>query len=110
MRLLFDENLSERLVVQLSDCFPDSLHVRSLGKGAAPDRVVWNLATEHGCVLVTRDEDFLHLSTRYGSPPKVVWISGLNRPTEQVVALLRSQQVSIERFAEHEDATFLILG
>ncbi|MGH8574341.1 MAG: DUF5615 family PIN-like protein [Gammaproteobacteria bacterium] len=31
MRLLFDENLSFRLVRELADVYPDSVHVRDVG-------------------------------------------------------------------------------
>ncbi len=31
MKLLFDENLSFRLVVALADVYPDSRHVREVG-------------------------------------------------------------------------------
>ena len=46
MRLLFDEQLSEELIVLLQDVFPDSLHVRQLGVGGAADQRVWQLARE----------------------------------------------------------------
>jgi hypothetical protein len=39
VRLLFDEQLSEELVTALHDLFPDSLHVRLLGKGGAADPI-----------------------------------------------------------------------
>ena len=58
MRLLFDEQLSEELIVLLRDTFPDSLHVRLLGAGGSSDHRVWQLAREHDCILVTKDEDF----------------------------------------------------
>jgi predicted nuclease of predicted toxin-antitoxin system len=74
VRLLFDEQLSEELVALLADVFPGSLHVRVLGSGGAVDRAVWQLAMEHECVLVTKDEDFRRLSVLRGSPPKVVWL------------------------------------
>lgn len=35
MKLLFDENLSHKLVRTLEDLFPDSEHVRDLGLKAA---------------------------------------------------------------------------
>ncbi|MBA3496487.1 MAG: DUF5615 family PIN-like protein [Gemmatimonadales bacterium] len=38
--------------------FPDSLHVRPLASAGASDLSVWRLAAEHGCLLVTKDEDF----------------------------------------------------
>ncbi len=74
MRLLFDEQLSEDLSGLLHDIFPDSLHVRAIGSAGATDQTVWQLAIDHGCVLVTKDEDFQRLSLVLGSPPKVVWI------------------------------------
>jgi predicted nuclease of predicted toxin-antitoxin system len=109
VRLLFDENLSERLVGLVADVFPDSLHIRTLGFAGASDRDVWRLAAEHGCLLVTRDEDFLELSTSLGSPPKVVWVSPPNPSTASVADLLRRHQTDIEQFSTHEDAGFLVL-
>lgn len=41
IRLLLDENLSERLLPLLSDRFPDSSHVRLIGLGGADDLVIW---------------------------------------------------------------------
>jgi predicted nuclease of predicted toxin-antitoxin system len=74
VRLLFDEQLSEELVLILSDLFPDSLHIRLLGAGGAGDPIVWKLARDHGCVLVTKDEDFHRMSVLRGAPPKVIWL------------------------------------
>lgn len=37
MRLLYDENLSERLVTLLDDAYPGSAHVRPLGLAGASD-------------------------------------------------------------------------
>lgn len=110
MRLLFDENLSETLVVTLADQYPGSLHVRLMGRGGASDFDVWGLAVHEGCILVTRDGDFLRLSVLRGAPPKVVWI-GLGNCSNAVIAdLLRSRRTDIERFAAQEEATFLALG
>ena len=58
MRLLFGEQLSEALVRKLAEVFPGALHVRLLDRGGAPDSAVWELAREHGCVLLTKDGDF----------------------------------------------------
>jgi predicted nuclease of predicted toxin-antitoxin system len=88
MRLLIDENLSEALTVSLHDLFPDSLHIRTLGSGGASDLTVWELARQHDCILLTRDEDFLRLSILRGAPPKVILIRLGNCPTQDVVHLL----------------------
>lgn len=110
MRLLFDENLSEQLVELLTDLFPDSLHIRRLRGSGAADRIVWQLAAEHGCLLVTKDEDFQRLSISRGGPPKVVWVRLGNCTTQQVEQLLRARFEAIQRFEAHEEATFLALA
>ena len=42
MKLLFDENLSPKLVRLLEDLFPDSVHVRDVGLKASDDLLVGN--------------------------------------------------------------------
>lgn len=44
MKLLFDENLSPKLPIQLGDLFPNSLHVRNVGMEATIDPIVWDYA------------------------------------------------------------------
>jgi predicted nuclease of predicted toxin-antitoxin system len=41
MKLLFDHNLSPRLVNRLADLFPESTHIYMLGLEQADDREVW---------------------------------------------------------------------
>ena len=97
MRLLFDEQLSEELIVLLQDVFPDSLHVRQLGAGGSADQRVWQLARERDCVLVTKDEDFHRLSVLQGAPPKVVWVRIGNCATQDVAiaAALRARDLAV---------------
>mgnify|MGYP001328527394 CR=1 FL=1 len=109
MRLLFDEQLPEQLCLLLADVFPESTHVRSIGAGGAADEVVWNLARDHGCLLVTKDEDFHRLSVLRGAPPKVVWLRLGNCTTEDVSRLLRTRHADIEAFARQDEATILAL-
>ena len=110
VRLLFDEPLSEALVDLLDDLFPDSIHVRQTGAGGAADSVVWELARERACLLVTKDEDFHRLSVLRGAPPKVIWIRLGNCTTRAVAELLRRHHDAVVRFAAQEEATFLALG
>lgn len=109
-RLLFDEQLAEVLVELLADIFPQSLHVRRLGAAARGDRAVWNLAKEHGCILVTKDEDFHRLSVLLGAPPKVVWIRLGNCSTADIAVLLRERARVISEFVDRDDVVLLELG
>ncbi len=58
MKLLFDQNLSFRLVKALQVEYPNSQHIRNVGLGEASDDAVWRYAAEHGYTMVTKDADF----------------------------------------------------
>ena len=70
--LLFDQNLSPRLVSRLADVYPGSLHVSAVSLDAATDRVVWDYARRHDYIIVTKDVDFSEMSLLAGFPPKVL--------------------------------------
>jgi predicted nuclease of predicted toxin-antitoxin system len=87
MKLLVDENLSPKLVTLLADLFPTSARVREIGLAKAPDSVVWQYAMEQGLTILSKDEDFHHLSFLRGAPPKVIGINTGNCSTEIVARL-----------------------
>lgn len=60
MRLLFDLNLSRRLVQMLRDAFPGSVHVVDVGLDEADDREIWQYAAEHDLIVTSKDSDFRH--------------------------------------------------
>ena len=42
MRFLYDQNLSYRLVAELQDLYPDSLHVRDISMKESDDSDIWD--------------------------------------------------------------------
>jgi hypothetical protein len=46
VKLLFDENLSPRLVGALAEVYPGSAHVHHCGLGSADDSAIWQYARE----------------------------------------------------------------
>ncbi len=109
MKLLFDENLSPRLVAALADIFPDSVHVHHVGLGASTDREVWDYARAHSYTLVSKDSDFHELSLLHGYPPKVVWIKRGNCSNKQIGLILRNKAAHIEALHKDSEAAFLLL-
>jgi predicted nuclease of predicted toxin-antitoxin system len=89
MKLLFDQNLSPRLVSRLADLYPDSNHVYPLGLDRIPDQEVHEYARREGFLLVTKDADFSELSLLQGFPPKVIWIRRGNCSTTTIEQILR---------------------
>lgn len=109
MKLLFDQNLSHRLVHLLQDEYPNSQHVRLLGLGEAQDDEIWERARRDGYFIVSKDSDFYQRSLLRGHPPKVVSITLGNCSVESILELLKANRPIIERFARDEDAAFLML-
>ena len=72
MKLLFDQNLSPKLVSRLADLFPDSLHVQSDGLDCSSDDAIWEYSRLNGFAIVSKDADYNGLSVMRGSPPKVI--------------------------------------
>jgi predicted nuclease of predicted toxin-antitoxin system len=99
MKLLFDQNLSARLVNRLADLFPDSSHVAMVGLEYASDEIVWDYAKLNHFIIVTKDADFNDLSLLRGTPPKIIWLRLGNCTTNQIEASLRRHQTEIESFA-----------
>lgn len=109
MKLLFDQNLSPRLVELMADCYPASTHVLIHTLDCASDEAVWAFAREHGYTLVTKDSDFHELSVLRGSPPKVVWIRVGNCSTIQIEAILRKHVSDVQALIASQEADFLLL-
>ena len=109
MKLLFDHNLSPRLVTRLADRYPDSQHVFLLDMGEADDREVWDYAQKHNYVVVTRDSDYNDLSLLRGFPPKVIWIRRGNCSTAEIEALIRAAEETIEAFSQSSSSGVLTL-
>ena len=97
MKLLFDQNLSPKLVNRLADLFPGSSHVQSVGLDCATDDVVWDYARQNGFAIVSKDEDYNSMSVVRGSPPKVIWLLLGNCTTAQVEAVFRRRFADIQR-------------
>ncbi len=109
MRLLFDHNLSPRLVQHLADVFPDASHVALIGLERATDEQVWLYARAQGCTIVTKDADFNDLSVLHGFPPKVIWLRIGNCTTREIAAVLRRHHTTILAFEADPAAGTLAL-
>ncbi len=96
MKLLFDQNLSPRLVSLVADLFPYSAHVQSLGLDCASDDQIWAHARDQGFVIVSKGADYDDMVLVRGFPPKIIWLQIGNCKTPRVAEILRANQVAIE--------------
>jgi predicted nuclease of predicted toxin-antitoxin system len=78
MKLLFDQNISHRIIPNIQDIFPNAMQVRELGLENLADKEIWDYAKKNEFVIVTFDMDFYDLSVIWGNPPKIIWIRTFN--------------------------------
>ena len=109
MKLLFDENLSRKLVVRLAELYPESAHVVEVDLLKSPDREIWEFAKTRDFVIVSADSDFYELATTIGPPPKVVWLRRWTHPTRDAERVLRREAIRITEFLADPELGVLIL-
>ncbi|MBI5951327.1 MAG: DUF5615 family PIN-like protein [Chloroflexi bacterium] len=107
--LLFDQNLSPRLIDRLADIYPDSMHVFSLGLGDAMDIDIWQYARDNDYMIVTKDADFSELGVLRGFPPKIIWIRRGNCSTQDIEMILRENFSAISDLSEDQETGILTL-
>lgn len=74
MKLLFDQNLSFKLVSAMAPVSPGSKHLSDFDLTYEQDESIWSFAAKKGFTIVSKDSDFVYLSMLRGHPPKVVYI------------------------------------
>ncbi len=109
MKLLLDENLSDRIVPQILDLYPGSTHVKAHSLIHTDDLLIWSFAQEHGYTIVSKDADFHQRSLVFGHPPKLVFLRVGNCPTSRITQLLRSDFALLSAFDSDPSASILIL-
>jgi predicted nuclease of predicted toxin-antitoxin system len=110
MKLLLDENLSDRIVYRIGDLYPESEHVKALGLIHTDDALIWKYAKENDFVIVSKDSDFHQRSLLYGHPPKFIYLRIGNSPTSRIVEILRNNFEIINEFVDSESESILVLG
>ncbi|HKJ37386.1 MAG TPA: DUF5615 family PIN-like protein [Anaerolineales bacterium] len=107
--LLFDQNISPRLVDRLLDIYPESVHVSTLDMGNAMDSEIWQYAHDHDYMIVTKDADFSELGLVKGFPPKVIWIRRGNCSTQEIETILRESYDAVKTLSEDDETGILTL-
>ena len=102
MKLLFDQNISFRLVKRIIDLFPESKQVRELGLENSTDFEIFEYAKRNDFAIVTFDSDFCDLNILKGFPPKIIWLRTGNTTTANIERLLRNKQELIKLFLSED--------
>jgi predicted nuclease of predicted toxin-antitoxin system len=99
VKLLYDANLSRRIVPLLQDLFPESSHVSAVGlAGETPDLIIWEFAMQNGFAIITADADFLRLADERDAPPQIIRLERMDYSTEVAAQLIRRYAIGLVEF------------
>jgi predicted nuclease of predicted toxin-antitoxin system len=107
MKLLFDENLSYRVVHGVQQFFPESLHVISPLLKIRDDSDIFYFARDNDFTIVPFDEFFYDLQLIKGFPPKIIWLRFGNSSNLKIINKLFESREAILSFAENTEAGIL---
>jgi len=107
MKLLFDQNISFRVLRLLPDSFSDCRHVKSIGLNDCDDIKIWQYAKQNSFTVVTFDTDFFDLSILKGFPPKIIWLRTGNLTTLEIAELIILNYAEIVSFIDNQEQSCL---
>ena len=107
MKLLFDESLSPKLVLLLSDLFPNSESALLNGLARTGDRRILDYAATHGFILVSTDGDFEQLLSQ-APGAKVVILRSCDYPTDVAAEVLRRNAIRIAELLGSPDRLIVL--
>jgi len=103
MRLLFDQNISHRILKLIPEKYFYATSVKAEGLINASDIEIWEFAQLNNYIIVTQDSDFNDLNLLYGFPPKIIWIRTGNLSTHLIADLLKDYYTEIYSFVNNEN-------
>jgi predicted nuclease of predicted toxin-antitoxin system len=98
VKLLFDQNISFRILRGIESHFPIATQVRLEGLEDASDKEIWQYAKEKGYTVVTFDSDFYDFSVIWGAPPKIILIRSWDQTTKAISTLIIAHKETIYYF------------
>ena len=87
MKFIIDNQLPPKLAQWITAQGHEALHLQEVGLQDARDIQVLEFANNHGMVLVSKDEDFLHLALTRPGTSQVVWVRLGNCRTRSLLTI-----------------------
>jgi predicted nuclease of predicted toxin-antitoxin system len=109
LNLLFDQNISPRILKILPQQFSDCQQVRLVGLGDSSDFEIFQFSRENDFAIVTFDSDFVDLNAMHGSPPKIVYLNTGNLTTKNISELLMDNILRINHYLDSDSDDILEL-
>ena len=69
--------------------------LKELGLRDADDLIIFKAAKEKNAIILTKDSDFVDLTIRLGTPPKVIWLTCGNTSNDSVKKILKNKLLQV---------------
>lgn len=107
MKLLFDQNISFRVIRRISELYPKARQVRELELENFSDMQIWEYAKSNGYTIVTFDADFYEITNLKGHPPKIIWLRFGTMTTNNIAVFFNKESILIKEFLDNIDLACL---
>lgn len=97
MNFLVDNQLPAALARFLSAAGHPAQHVLDVTLNEADDRPIWDYAKTHSLIVISKDEDFVHLVQRPGEAGRLLWVRIGNCRNESLLTAFESALAKIEQ-------------
>jgi predicted nuclease of predicted toxin-antitoxin system len=74
VKILFDQNISYRIISKIIVDYPHAKQVKQLGIENYSDIEIWDYAKKNEYTIITFDSDFFDFANIKGHPPKIIWL------------------------------------
>ncbi len=103
MKFLVDSQLPAALTRFLSSSGIYCLHVLDLDLEAVSDAAIWEFASTHDYVVISKDENFLYLATSPSATAGLIWVRFGNCRTKTLLAAMERLWPKIEAALDSGD-------
>ena len=98
MKILFDQNISFRILKKIAHLYPEAQQVRKLGLENSTDIQIWKFAEKNDFTIITFDADYYDIANLKGHPPKIIWLRVGNTSTDNIAKLIVDKYDLIKDF------------
>src|SRR5690606_6451264 len=103
MKLLFEQNISFRLLRKIEGQYPQARQVKEVGLEDVTDMQIWEYARINKFTIVTFDSDLFEIANLKEHPPKIIWLRTGNITTVNLEKVLLKRKELIEDFISNPD-------
>lgn len=104
MKFLVDAHLPKSLCRYFEALGHEAFHTSRLPAGnATADAIIAQMATDRGCIVVSKDTDFYHSFLLKRMPPKLVMVKVGNMKLAELRVLFEQNAATISELLEQHD-------